>query len=160
MGTMTMAQFANQMRDAPEVLRTQERAGVNQSALAITNTLRDYIRAASGGDMRLSGVGRRGAKVGARFDVKGTTNPTALIRATGPLHLVEGNTSAHRIPREGRRRRGRARVVVVNGHPYAYVNHPGTWGKRPWARGSAVGIPKGIRAWSDVMSGFWLKVLR
>ena len=53
------------------------------------------IRRATGGDLRMSGVGRsRGkpgnAKVGVRYDSdKSGEIPTTKIKATGPLHLLE-----------------------------------------------------------------------
>ena len=85
------------------------------------------------GDGRLSGVGKKGAKVGARYDVKGSTNPTALITATGPMQLIERDTKAHTIPKP--RRRGRKRYAVIDGHAYASAQHPGTRGKRPFEKG-------------------------
>lgn len=163
MGNITLPQLARQMSDLPGQIRAQSRVAVNASALTITNTLREQIRAASGGDMRLSGVGRRGGtRVGARYDVKGTDNPTALIRATGPLHLVENPTSPHVIPKQGatrgRGRNKRARVVVVNGRVFARVNHPGTRGKQPWRKGVTAGVPKGTRAYMNTMGDLWPRV--
>lgn len=91
---------------------------------------------------RLRGVGNRGARVGVRYDVKGSgVNAVALLRATGPLHLLDNPTKPHRIePR--RRRRGGKRAVLVNGQPVAYVEHPGTRGKRTFARGVEAAKPR------------------
>lgn len=146
MPTLDLAGFAQQMAAMPDELLTMRRLGVNRSALAVTTAIRASIAGGTGGDSRLSGVGRGGARVGARYDVKGAANPTALIRATGPLHLVEYPTRAHEIPRRGgRRRRGRGqRVVVVNGHPYARVHRGPTRGKGLWQRGVATGMPRGV----------------
>ena len=91
-----------------------QRAGVRRSALHVTGKIRDQVRRDTG-DMRLSGVGKRGAKVGAKYDIKGTTNPTALITATGPLHLIERNTAAHSILPRGRRVSKRYQNAVAKG---------------------------------------------
>lgn len=115
-----------------ELARAQQR-GIRAGALAVTRSIRAETAQATGGDSRLSGVGRRGARVGARYDVKGVTNPTALIRATGPFQLIEHDTSAHPI-RPRRRRRG-GRLRLADGSFRAGVRHPGTRAKRPFARG-------------------------
>lgn len=148
---MDLAGFATAMAGLPGRIDKANRIAVNRSALAITADVRAAILASTG-DSRLSGVGRSGAKVGARYDVKGAGNPTALIRATGPLHLIERPTSAHPIrPRARRRRRStRPPALVVNGHPYASVDHPGSRRpSRPWERGTNSGIPKAVRIFAD-----------
>jgi hypothetical protein len=114
-------------------LRVAQKVGVQKAALHMTTSIRTEITMATG-DGRLSGVGRRGAKVGAGFDVKGSVDPTALIKPKGPLWLVENDTGAHRIPRS-RSRRARRRYVVIDGHPYASARHPGTRGKHPFRKG-------------------------
>jgi hypothetical protein len=64
-------------------------------------------------------------KVGVRYDIRGNH---AVVRFTGPAHLALNPTSAHRIaPR-------RRRAIVIDGHPYANADHPGTRGKDPGAR--------------------------
>lgn len=149
---MDLGTFAQAMADFPKRIEAANRIAVNRAALAITTDVRAAISAATG-DSRLSGVGRNGAKVGARYDVKGTVNPTALIRATGPLHFLERPTSAHRIEPKARRRRrsGRPPAVVVNGRPFASVDHPGSHRpSRPWERGTASGIPKATREFADI----------
>jgi hypothetical protein len=66
---------------------------------------------------------------------------TAIIWATGPVHLLESATKPHRIPRTTAR--GRRRVVVIPGVGVrAWANHPGTHGKHPWAKGVAVAVPR------------------
>lgn len=115
-----------------DALQGAQAQGVRRAAIHVTTAIRSEILSATG-DMRLSGVGRRGAKVGAKFDIKGTTNPTALITATGPLHFIERDTAPHTIPRT--RRRGRKRYVAFDGGVYSRVEHPGTRGKHPFERG-------------------------
>ena len=132
------------------------RQGVQKAALVATTAARASIAAGSGGDSALSNVGRQGgAKVGARFDVKGTQNPSALIRATGPLHLLDNPTKPHTIvPRglkKGRSRASRgdfynalfgggsgfgsAKPLRTPYGPRYRVQHPGTRGKRTFWRG-------------------------
>lgn len=56
---------------------------------------------------KLRGVGKSGATWNVRFDIKGTANPTSLIRVTGPVHLVLSPTKPHMIvPRKSVRGKG------------------------------------------------------
>lgn len=129
----TMMDFAADCARFPGELQKAQARGVQRSALHVTRSVRDEIRAVTG-DMRLSGVGLRGARVGARYDIKGTVNPTALIRATGPLHLIERDTRPHEIKR--RKRRGKKALRLADGRFVSgAVQHPGTRGKRPFAKG-------------------------
>jgi hypothetical protein len=131
-----LAASASRTADA---LQPAQRRGVQQAALHTVTLIRSEMRGATG-DMRMSGVGKRGAKIGARYDVKGNTNPVALIRATGPAHLIERDTQAHRIPRE--RSRGRKRYAAFGGSVYSRVEHPGTRGKHPFERGWKKAAPQ------------------
>ena len=95
------------------------------------------------GDMRLSGVGRRGARVGARFDSE--SDSRVKVFATGPLHFVAHPMSPHRIPKQ--RRRGRRRYVVIPGVGVrAWAQHPGTRGKDTWNRGAKKARPDVTKA--------------
>lgn len=144
-GTVTFPEFIKQMQALPEAIERANRLGVNRAALVVTNEIRDSLRAVSG-DMRLSGVGRRGARIGARYDVKGTSNPTALIRATGPVHLIERRTGGHDIAPRSKKRR----AVSFNGIARRHVHHPGTAGRRAWSRGVEAGVPRGVQEFGDV----------
>lgn len=140
MALKDLADVARMAADLPDELQKAQRRGVQKAALLVTREIRVQIRAASGGDNRLSGVGRRGARVGAKYDVRGTVNPTALIRATGPLHFLEHPTGPHRIDtvrgRKDTKRRGRAKALrLANGRFFASVMHPGTTPSRPFYKG-------------------------
>jgi hypothetical protein len=134
-----------------DALQGAQAQGVRRAAVYATTMIRNEIRSATG-DMRLSGVGRKGARVGARFDVKGTRNPTALIRATGPLHLIERDTGPHSIYPKGQtfattrkgnvRRRGTSRALKIGEGYAAYAEHPGTRGKHPFQKGVAKAAPE------------------
>ena len=132
-------------------LQERQRQAVAAAALEVTKAARGEIRRAVGADMRMSGVGKSGAKVGAGYDLLGYRNPTAIVTARGPLHLVERPTRPHRIPRQ-RGPRARRRVVAIPGVGVrAHVNHPGTRGKYPFARGVARGQRAAKAAFRRVM---------
>jgi hypothetical protein len=119
----------------PEELSKAQRRGVQKGALTVTRAMRDEVRAVTGGDSRLSGVGRRGAKIGARYDIKGQREPTAIIRATGPAQLVEHDTKPHEI-RPRRRRGGKAKALRFADGAFARsARHPGTRARKPYERG-------------------------
>jgi hypothetical protein len=85
--------------------------------------------AASG---RLRGVGRKGARVAAGYNVYGDGN--VQISARGPVWLVENSTSSHTIAPK-KRRKGGAIYAPGYDHPYrGEVQHPGTTGKQAWGR--------------------------
>lgn len=74
--------------------------------------------------------------VKSRYDIKGDT---ALVRYTGPAHLLNNPTRAHSLVSRKNRgtRRGRGSrtsgagakgAILVNGSPKAFAMHPGTKG--------------------------------
>lgn len=112
----------------------------------------DLLRRDSGGDLRLSGVGKRGARIGARFD---TERDSVTFKATGPVHFLAHPMSPHRIPKE--RKRGRRRVVVIPGVGVrAWAHHPGTRGKDSWNRA----FPEARRKVSKVMLDEYGNIIR
>ena len=134
-------------------LQQVQRDAVNAAAAAVAREVRQEIQRVAGADMRLSGVGKRGAKVGARYDqVVGFRNPSATVRAVGPLHLVERPTKAHAIPKARKRRSRRRRVVNIPGVGVrASAQHPGTKGQRPFERGVNRGVRKAPAAFAEVV---------
>lgn len=113
----------------------------------------NLLRRDSGGDLKLSGVGKRGARIGARFDLDGDT--AVAVKATGPVHFLANPMSPHRIPRQ--RVRGRRRVVVIPGVGVrAYANHPGTKGKDSWNRA----VPEARRKVTKVMLNEYGNIIR
>lgn len=135
MGTSrTVAEFTHKIEAAGKALEKADRDIINDAALLAKNTILGEIKGVVP-DLRMSGV--RNAKVNVRYDIKGQSNPTALIKATGPLHLVENDTSAHRIPKAGRRRRKVKTLRLPSGEFRRSVTHPGTKGQQPFAKGRA-----------------------
>lgn len=90
-------------------------------------------------DMRMSGVGRRGARVAVRVRVTG--DGVGTVEAVGPVHLLERPTKPHMIPRQSTRRRRRRVVVIPGVGPRAWARHPGTPGMRTWSRGQREAQP-------------------
>lgn len=155
-----MSQFSTQLGVFSTVgMNDVTRKGVEAGALLVTRSARTSIRAGSGGDSVLSNVGR-GARVGARYDIQGRQNPTALVRATGPLRLLDNPTRPHRIGakvKKGRSQSSRAafyNAIFGGGSGYGSakplrtpygprysVQHPGTRGKRTFWKGVTAAKP-------------------
>ena len=126
--------FLGHVRRFPANVKTSEVRAVGAASLVVKTAVLANLH----GTTRLSGVGRNGAKVGVRYDVRGAANPTSLVRATGPFHLIERDTKAHDIPN----RRGKSRVLRIgNDWVTGPIRHPGTTGKHPWAKGVRQSIP-------------------
>jgi len=75
-------------------------------------------------------------RINVRYDIVGDT---AIVRYTGPAHLVLNPTSPHEIlprglPGAKRRRRAGARALTIDGNLARRAHHPGTSGKDPGAR--------------------------
>lgn len=136
-----------------------DRSAVSEAGLLAKRLHLDELRKATGGDLRMSGVGSEpGAKVGARYDVL-SGDKGAVVKATGPVHLLEHPSKAHTIiPKQvGRGSKGRgskrankqALYDALFGSKYAgakplktpwgpryRVEHPGVRNpKKPWQRG-------------------------
>lgn len=138
------------MRRAADEVANAGKSGVEQVSLELTKRARRNIASASGGDSRLSGVGARGAKVGARYKIRGTTdNPSALVTADGPLHLIERDTKPHaemsRRANPASRRRSGPKALVTPYGPRASVQHPGTRGQHPFERAVDATAPDALR---------------
>lgn len=152
MPVITVEQFAKACSKTPAAIRRAQKPAVTAAAVEVVKVQRRLVAIATGGDSRLSGVGKRGARLSVGFDVKGLTNATAIIQARGPWQFIERDTEAHRIPRQ-RSRRARKRVAVVGDGPedvYASVMHPGTSGKHPFERGWQLSQTASKKAFADV----------
>src|SRR5690242_12676640 len=99
--------FVAKTQKMQDGLRTLEHRTVEVAALAVKTSVLAQMQAAGVDNGKLRGVGKRGAKVGVRYDI---ANNRALVRATGPFQLLERDTKAHQIPRV-RGARARKRVL-------------------------------------------------
>lgn len=121
-------------------LTTLEQRTVQIASLAVKNSVLAQMQAAGVTGGKLRGVGKKGAKIGVRYDQAGKKS---LVRAAGPFHLLERPTKPHRTPKErATGSRAKRKVVNIPGIGVrAYANVAGTKGKYPWAKGVAAAIP-------------------
>jgi hypothetical protein len=90
------ADIAKRMQKLEREVKGAQRAAVNRASLELKKATEAEIKKVAP-SMRLSGVGPRGARVGVRYDIKGTRNPTSIVKAYGPLHFIERDTDPHTI---------------------------------------------------------------
>lgn len=158
MGTSkSFGEFAHKLTNLQDNLEDVPKRGVSASALHIKRQVMQRL-GSSGAPVLLRGVGKKGVKVGVRYDVKTfTANTTALITATGPFQLVERDTKAHAMPRQ--RKRGRKRALKIPGVGFrASARHPGTKGKHPFAKGVQDAMPKVRKEFNEAVSDSITKV--
>lgn len=138
-------------------LRNFERNMVLVTAKAVKTSVQAQMAAAGVQNGKLRGVGKRGAKIGVRYDVAGKT---ALVRATGPFHLIERDNKDHRTPKI-RGAQARRRVVVIPGVGVrAYANVKGSKGKHPWAKGVVASVPVAGKAGALALGHSLVKAYR
>ena len=105
----------------------------------------------TGGDLRFSRwKGRQGPKMGAGFEVTGTVQATAILKAKpfGIWWLLEDGAQAHVITPKSKRR-GRAKALHIgSGDAFAAsANHPGRRGTSAWSLGIKAGTEPAIQAY-------------
>lgn len=149
MGTSkSAAEFSRKITALATVTERRSKESVAQGALTTKEII--VAEAAARGVSPTSKIAGGGWRV--TYNVKGTTNPAALVSIKGAFHLVENDTSPHRIYRKTARAKGRGSARInkqralneVFGGVGAYtggalklrdgrfrrvVNHPGTKGK-------------------------------
>jgi hypothetical protein len=126
----TALEVAAQLRAAPGVIQKEMQSAIRKGGQILEASVRVKLPASG----RMRGVGASGAAVGVRSTTVGLRRPTALIRATGPVHLLERDTRTHTIsPR-------RAKALLTPDGPRASVRHPGTRGQHPFEKGIAEGL--------------------
>jgi hypothetical protein len=134
MGTSnSSAELAKKFISAGEAL-SSNRPAIEKSAQVTKAVFLTSLRQAG-----VKGTTPVSKKVKARYDIKGTQHASALVRYTGPAHLLNNPSRAHSIvsKKTGRSRRFRSTresgvgtrgAILVNGNPKAYARHPGTRG--------------------------------
>lgn len=131
-GSPSAQVVARMGRLAAEVARSEKTAVLEAAKKAKVVHLAE-LKIASGGDLRMSGVGRSGARVGVRYL---PTPVGTVVQATGPVHLLERPSKAHEITPRKRARARRARALATPYGPRARVWHPGVRKpSKPWAKG-------------------------
>lgn len=136
MGTSTsLDQFAGKINRAAVAIEGQTEAGVREAAQATK-----AIFLAKLPTRVLRRVGKKGAKLGASYQVRGGQTPTAIVSFTGPVQLINNDTKAHKITprglqtyergsRKGRAKNG-AKALTIGGGLFVNADHPGTTGKK------------------------------
>jgi hypothetical protein len=131
--------FTNAIKKYPAKIEKATIDSVKEAALFTKTTTLGMLRAASGGDLVLSGVGKKGAKIGVNYKV---TGKTAIVAAYGPVPLIEGPTKGHDIPKVRKRGQRKSNILIINGNVITGpVHHPGTKGKHPWRKGVELARP-------------------
>ncbi len=165
----TPAQLLAKMDKFAGAAPKANRAATLQAADLVKTATLAHLRTATGGDLILSGVGKKGAKLGVRYNIQGDISANAVVRATGPVQIVENRTHAHVIGPKGlkggkrakrgaanrtgmgQRQRaidegtaiyGRGDVLKIGDRYVRYAYHPGTAGKHPWEKGVKEATPK------------------
>ncbi len=115
MASRSAAELAGKFHHAATLIPKANRSAVEESALWAKEAM---LRGGVAAGLRRGGALPRasGAKWGARYDIKGTRNPTALIRYVGPVHWAFSGTEDHFIVasrygnfRSSKRKGGRSR---------------------------------------------------
>jgi hypothetical protein len=147
----SISTFLSKTVKMTEELQHLEHRTVEIGAQAVKDAVLSEMKSAGVKDNRLRGVGKKGTKVGVHYAFG--DEKTAIVRATGPFHLIERGTRPHRIPKEVRGKRARRRVFFMPGIGFrAFANHPGTKGKHPWNKGVVRAVPDAQKAWGAALA--------
>lgn len=101
-----------------------------------------------------------------RYDLNPGSTPAALVRFTGPFHLVENPTRPHEItprssrPQTRRGRSSRARALRIGDGFAASASHPGTRGKHVFKAGRVVAGERVSRLMAARLTGVWRHIIR
>lgn len=140
----SVAQFLVKTAKMGNELVTLEHRMAEIAALTVKASVLTQMQVAGVDNGKLRGVGKKGAKIGVRYDFVNRT--TTKVRATGPFHLLERDNKDHRTPKI-RGARAKKRVVVIPGIGVrAFANVKGSKGKHPWAKGVAAAEPVQAKA--------------
>jgi len=137
MGTSTSpAQFAAKIDRFAQELRDQKGA-LNQTGMA---GKRIFQQSAAGAGVLGSAIAGKRKAIGVRYDIS-RDKRGVIVSYTGPAHLVNNPTKAHRIearrPRGSRSRRRGRQALTIGGNVRTSANHPGTSGKRFYEKAKA-----------------------
>lgn len=158
MGTSHSPQeFARKIHELAAATEKSQRAAVTAGAQA---TKAIMLGAASARGMT-PGSKIAGKRWTVRYDLAPGLN-SALVRFTGPFHLVERSTKAHEIvPRKGskRRRGGQGKALRIGDQFRSSVSHPGTRGKHIFAAGRSLAGERIPRLMATHIGGAWKRVI-
>lgn len=150
--TQTVQEWAARAATLPAALVRATPRAVVASARVLDQQVTQNLRAATGGDLRLSRVrSGKGAQINTRVRTVGTGSRTrAEVLPTGPIMLVEEDTKPHQLRFQnlyarsgGARSYSMARRRIASRRGFLFIpgvgfrttaKHPGTRGKRPVRR--------------------------
>lgn len=128
----TPAELAGKLAAAARGIENGTREGVREAAIVGKAIFEQSLPT-----RKMGNVGRSGARLGARFEAPtSNTNPTAVVKYTGPVHLLNTGARPHLIGPKGwrRSRGGSSRALKFTGGDggirRGVVMHPGTKGSR------------------------------
>lgn len=142
--TQSLAAGAARVERLSQKLARLDRRQLELAATRARTDMRVPLRAATGGDLRLSHVRKGGAPVNVRWDLGPATNGFTLT-GTGAVKLVELPIPGHDIRPKRKRRKGNPRAAMGGGlkHPTQVVHHPGRRrGGQAWTNGVRLVVPR------------------
>lgn len=150
--------FPAKMLAAGVTLKAAQPIAVRAGTAILGTVTRAQLRTVAP-SLHMSGVGRRGAAVGITAASSGASG---IVKATGPVHLLERRTKAHVIePRltaklgetapDRTARRARRPALKIGDRYARWARHPGTKGQYPFAKGIAKGLPPARDAMAATM---------
>ncbi len=131
MGTSSSAaELAGKFGRAAVALKDAQREGVREAGIVSKAIFIESLPTRT-----MSGVGRRGARVGARFTQPKGSPPFTVVSYTGPVHMLNNRVGRHLIGPKGWRRargaKGRLKFTAGDGGIRSgVVEHPGVPGKK------------------------------
>lgn len=161
-------QMARKMERTQQELLRARRTAIVKGATELKQGVERRLPASK----RLRGVGKKGARIGVRYDIQGETS--AVVKAIGPLHLLERDTKAHVIrPKKFTGTRGTGKraqkgaalmaafglnandggaIRLADGQLRGVVQHPGTKGQHPFEKGIDASRDKALKAMANPIS--------
>jgi hypothetical protein len=161
--SVTTEQLVQKLSASATKIPALNRRGVQAAAFAAKKVVLAAAKADTGGKgmmshggARLSDGTRRGIKLGAGYEVVGTADATAVLRARpqGPWSWLEFGVVRHK--ETVRKRGGKQALGLANGQAFASVVHPGVRAKKTWTRGSREAKVPADVAYRRVVAGHLL----
>ena len=149
MGTShSTAQLVGKIERYSHALGKANRAGTSAAALRYKEQALRNVTADTGGDRSMSNFRNGNVRMGVGYQLKGTTNALAIVRPRpyGVWALLDGGSKPHIVRPRARGRGGRRRALTIGNGFAAYVNHPGSKGKRTFRRTPAQAKTAAVRS--------------
>ena len=132
---------------------------LGKAALEVKKLMLNGVRPYTGGDLRLSNVGKRGAKLNVRYDYqRGSRGKAVRVRAVGPWQFIEYDRKrGYPIPKRKKSRKNPGRKLHIGDDWVTGPVRGGSLrGRKPWART----LPKAMAQVSDIFAKEFAQVVR